>query len=112
MPYRTPHDNQNVLNALEQLLEPDLIPGILELKSIDVILMDMNFKPGFSSGEEGLLWLQRILKIDPDSVVIMMTAYGEINLAVQAIKGGANDFILKPWKNDKLITRSLLNSLI
>lgn len=108
-------DNQNVLNALEQLLEPefmqvlavaepDLIPGILELKSIDVILMDMNFKPGFSSGDEGLLWLQRILKIDPDSVVIMMTAYGEVDLAVRAIKGGANDFILKPWNNDKLIT--------
>ncbi len=108
-------DNQNVLNALEQLLEPefkqvftiaepDLIPGILELKSVDVILMDMNFKPGFNSGEEGLLWLQRILKIDPDSVVIMMTAYGEVDLAVRAIKGGANDFILKPWNNDKLIT--------
>ncbi len=108
-------DNQNVINALVQLLEPefnqvlaitepDLIPGILELRSIDVILMDMNFKPGLSNGEEGLEWLKRILKIDPDSVVIMMTAYGEVDLAVRAIKGGANDFILKPWNNDKLIT--------
>lgn len=107
-------DNPNVIIALSQLLEPefsqvftinepDLIPGILELKSIDVILMDMNFKPGDSSGEEGLIWLKRVLKIDPDSVVVMMTAYGEVELAVKAIKGGANDFILKPWNNEKLI---------
>jgi len=81
-----------------------MIPGILELKSIDVILMDMNFRPGDSSGEEGLIRLKRILEIDADSVVIMMTAYGEVELAVRAIKGGANDFILKPWDNDKLIT--------
>ncbi len=108
-------DNPNVIAALTQLLEPefkqvlainepDLIPGILELKSIDVILMDMNFKPGDSSGEEGLIWLKRIMKIDGESVVIMMTAYGEVELAVRAIKGGASDFVLKPWNNDKLIT--------
>jgi DNA-binding NtrC family response regulator len=107
-------DNHNVITALSRLLEPefnqvvaindpDLIPGILELKSIDAILMDMNFKPGDSSGVEGLTWLRRILKIDADSVVIMMTAFGEVELAVRAIKSGANDFILKPWDNDKLI---------
>jgi DNA-binding NtrC family response regulator len=107
-------DNPNVLTALDQLLEsefsqvlkisdPGRIPGILELKHIDVILLDMNFKPGDSSGEEGLHWLYRILKMDGDCVVIMMTAYGEIDLAVRAMKGGANDFIVKPWDNDKLV---------
>jgi len=108
-------DNQNVITALLRLLEPEfhkvvaindpsLIPGILELKSIDVILLDMNFRSGDSSGEEGLIWLKRILEIDNDSIVIMMTAFGEVELAVRAIKSGANDFVLKPWNNDKLIT--------
>ena len=107
-------DNPNVITALSDLLEPefnqvlavsepDFIPGILDLKSIDVILMDMNFRPGDSSGEEGLAWLKRIFRIDRDIVVIMMTAYGEVDLAVRAIKGGASDFILKPWNNEKLI---------
>ena len=107
-------DNPDVLFALSRLLEPEfnqvlaindpgLIPGILELRTIDVILLDMNFKPGYSSGEEGLLSLRKILSIDPESVVIMMTAFGEVELAVKAIKEGANDFILKPWDNDKLV---------
>jgi DNA-binding NtrC family response regulator len=107
-------DNPNVLIALDQLLEPEFeevlkisdperIPGILELKRVDVVLLDMNFRPGDSSGEDGLLWLKRILEIDRNCVVIMMTAYGEIELTVKAMKGGANDFIVKPWDNDKLI---------
>jgi DNA-binding NtrC family response regulator len=107
-------DNPGVITALSQLLEPEfgqvmavsepeLIPGILELRNIDVILMDMNFRPGDSSGEEGLRWLKKVLQTDPDGVVVMITAYGEVDLAVRAIKGGANDFILKPWNNDKLI---------
>lgn len=107
-------DNPNVLMALSQLLEsefsqvlkirdPERIPGILELKPIDVILLDMNFRPGDSSGEDGLLWLSKILAIDSNYVVVMMTAYGEVDLAVRAMKGGASDFITKPWDNDKLV---------
>lgn len=107
-------DNPNVLFALTQVLEyefeqvlkvsdPESIPGILEIKHIDVILLDMNFMPGDSSGEEGLHWLKKILDIDKNCVVIMMTAYGEIELAVRAMKGGACDFIVKPWDNDKLL---------
>ncbi len=69
----------------------------------DVIVLDMNFRKGRNDGEEGFYWLQRILEYDPDAVVIFITAYGEIDLAVKAIKLGATDFILKPWKNQKLL---------
>jgi len=107
-------DNPNVLTALGQLLEsefdqvlkvsdPQRIPGILEVREIDVVLLDMNFRRGDSSGEDGLLWLRNILRTDSSCVVIMMTAYGEIELAVRAMKGGASDFIVKPWDNDKLL---------
>jgi DNA-binding NtrC family response regulator len=83
---------------------PNDIPGILSSKDINVIILDMNFKPGARRGEEGIAWLKKILEIDSDAVVIMLTAYGDINLAVNAIKLGATDFITKPWDNDKLIT--------
>ncbi|RPH33069.1 MAG: sigma-54-dependent Fis family transcriptional regulator [Bacteroidales bacterium] len=82
---------------------PNEIPSILSSKDISVIILDMNFKPGARSGEEGIAWLKKILEIDADAVVIMLTAYGDINLAVNAIKLGATDFITKPWDNDKLI---------
>lgn len=107
-------DNQAVLAALVQLLEseystvkairePDLIPGILAVSSVDVILLDMNFSRGESSGKEGLQWLKRIMEITEDAVVVMMTAYGETEVAVEAMKSGATDFILKPWNDDKLL---------
>lgn len=83
---------------------PNDIPDILSSKDINVIILDMNFKPGARRGEEGIAWLKKILEIDSDAVVIMLTAYGDINLAVNAIKLGATDFITKPWDNDKLIT--------
>jgi DNA-binding NtrC family response regulator len=69
----------------------------------DVILLDMNFKIGVNDGEEGFYWLKEILKNDPETVVILITAYGEVDLAVKAMKYGATDFILKPWKNQKLL---------
>ena len=107
-------DNQAVLSALGQLLEyevekvigiksPALIPGIIETQEIDVIIMDMNFSRGATDGKEGITWLKRILQDDPDAVVLMITAYGEMDLAVEAMKCGANDFIAKPWDNDKLL---------
>jgi len=107
-------DNQAVLSALSQLLEyevekvigiksPGLIPGIVATQEIDVIVMDMNFSRGVTDGKEGITWLKRILQDDPDAVVLMITAYGEMDLAVEAMKCGATDFIAKPWDNDKLV---------
>ena len=82
---------------------PENIPALLKSNSFDVILLDMNFKKGVNDGEEGLYWLQQILKIDPQAVVVLITAYGEVDLAVKAMKNGAVDFVLKPWKNQKLL---------
>lgn len=86
---------------LEQ--SPDRIPSLIRSTEYDVILLDMNFKIGVNDGEEGFYWLGEILKIDPQAVVILITAYGEVDLAVKAMKHGATDFVLKPWKNQKLL---------
>jgi len=83
--------------------DPAKLPKLISGSNYDVILLDMNFKRGKNDGEEGFYWLGRILEFDPDSTVIFITAYGEIDLAVRAIKMGATDFILKPWKNQKLL---------
>jgi DNA-binding NtrC family response regulator len=82
---------------------PEKIPMLLNASEYDVILLDMNFKMGVNDGEEGFYWLNEILKLDPDAVVILITAYGEVDLAVKAMKHGATDFVLKPWKNQKLL---------
>jgi DNA-binding NtrC family response regulator len=108
-------DSQSVLNSLELLLKhhfakiitlksPNLIPNTLSNEDIDVVLLDMNFTSGINTGNEGIYWLRRILKEDPSIVVVMITAYGDVELAVKAIKEGATDFILKPWDNHKLLT--------
>lgn len=83
--------------------DPTKIPGYFDIKDYDVILLDMNFKKGMNDGEEGFYWLGEILKTDPQAIVILITAYGEVDLAVQAMKQGATDFVLKPWKNQKLL---------
>ena len=70
---------------------------------IDVMLLDMNFGPGESSGEQGLHWLGRILDIDPQAIVVMITAHGSVNTAVEAMKRGATDFVAKPWQNEKVV---------
>jgi DNA-binding NtrC family response regulator len=82
---------------------PERIPDLMSRHDFDVVLLDMNFGPGESSGEQGLAWLQRILQIDPQVVVIMVTAHGSINTAVDAMKLGATDFINKPWQNEKVV---------
>lgn len=82
---------------------PEKIPGYFEIKDYDVILLDMNFKKGVNDGEEGFHYLTKVLELDPDAIVILITAYGEVDLAVKAMKMGATDFILKPWKNQKLL---------
>lgn len=87
--------------------DPEKIPALLEKQDFDVILLDMNFNKGINDGEEGFRWLNKILQIDPQAVVILITAYGEVDLAVKAMKSGATDFVLKPWKNQKLLATIL-----
>lgn len=86
---------------------PGNIPALLKVNEFDVILLDMNFKKGVNDGMEGFYWLDQILKIDSQAVVILITAYGEVDLAVKAMKNGAVDFVLKPWKNQKLLATIL-----
>jgi two-component system, NtrC family, response regulator HydG len=75
---------------------------LMKNENFDVILLDMNFTKDAISGQEGFDWLQRILEIDPEAVVVFITAYGDAEKAVKAIKAGATDFVLKPWQNEKL----------
>lgn len=107
-------DNKSVLSALEILLQfeyrtvitisnPNQISSFPELSDYDIVLLDMNFSAGVNTGNEGLFWLREIRKKAPQTSVIMMTAYGAVDLAVKALKEGASDFILKPWNNDKLL---------
>src|SRR5690606_272776 len=83
--------------------DPYQIPVILAEQTIDVVLLDMNYSAGATSSKEGLHWLKQIKLLAPQVSVILMTAYGDIELAVRALKEGATDFVLKPWKNDKLV---------
>jgi len=107
-------DNSDVLFALKLLLKkhysaidteenPNQIPFLLSNTDYDIILLDMNFTKDASSGSEGFFWLEQILSIDPEAVVIFITAYGDVENAVKAIKRGAIDFIHKPWQNEKLL---------
>ncbi len=107
-------DSPNVLSALEILLSceyktvktlanPSQVISYPDLDSFDLILLDMNFSASVKSGNEGIFWLSEIKKIAPKTHVIMITAYGAIDLAVKAIKNGATDFVLKPWKNEDLL---------
>jgi len=95
---------RELFEKVDTLDSPDLIPQYLKKCKYSVILLDMNFTRGRTSGKEGLEWLEKILLIDPDARVLTTTAYGEINLAVQAMKIGAVDFIIKPWNKLQLIT--------
>lgn len=81
---------------------PEAIHYRLDQKDYDIILLDMNFKKGVNDGSEGFYWLQEIQNSNPHIIVILITAYGEVDLAVKAMKLGASDFVLKPWKNQKL----------
>ncbi|MEZ5069617.1 MAG: sigma-54 dependent transcriptional regulator [Bacteroidales bacterium] len=92
------------------LSDPHRIDSVLRKQSFDAILLDMNFRRGSTEGKEGLFWLKRIREEDPGAVVILMTAYGDVELAVQGIRAGAFDFILKPWQNAKLHA-SILSAL-
>ena len=82
---------------------PENVLQRIRRESYDIILLDMNFQRGKRDGEEGFHWLKQILKNDPLAIVILITAFGDTDLAVRAIKAGAVDFVLKPWKNQKLL---------
>ncbi|WP_440880980.1 sigma-54-dependent transcriptional regulator [Tenacibaculum sp. C7A-26P2] len=81
---------------------PKKIGNILIDSIVDVVLLDMNYHIGFEDGKEGLYWLKYIKELSAETTVILMTAFGSVNLAVEAIKQGASDFILKPWNTEKL----------
>jgi len=108
-------DDEMVLLSIKMLLEqhykeihttdnPNRIPALATQVNFDVVLLDMNFRQGDTSSTEGLFWLRHIVKNHPETQVVLMTAYGEIQLAVEAIKEGALDFMVKPWQNEKLLT--------
>ena len=107
-------DNEDLLSAARMFLKrhfaqidieknPESLPDLIQNEHYDVILLDMNFTKDVSSGKEGFHWLEKILVINPSAVVVLITAYGDEQTAVQAIKSGATDFVLKPWENEKLL---------
>lgn len=107
-------DNKGILNSLEQIMQneiakvltindPNRINEVLRTNDIDLVMLDMNFKSGIHNGNEGLFWMREIFRYDRNISVIIVTASGDIELAVKAIREGAVDFILKPWDNAKLL---------
>ena len=107
-------DNEDVLLAARLLLKPHAlsivtekdpshIPRLLDQDVFDVIFLDMNFTKDMTSGQEGFRWLKEVLLIDPQAVVILITAFGDVETAVRAVKEGATDFVLKPWQNEKFL---------
>ena len=107
-------DDPDVLTAVRLLLKskvkeivteqnPEQIPVLLTQKRFDMLLLDMNFNSTVYTGYEGLFWLRKVKVLSPHLIVVMITAYGGVDLAVKSLKEGAVDFIIKPWINDKLI---------
>ena len=111
-------DDVDVLSAAKLLLKrnfekveieknPEKIPFLLNNYTFDLILLDMNFMRDVNTGKEGFEWLDKVLDLNPKQKVILFTAYGDVEMAVRAIKSGATDFVLKPWENDKLLATIL-----
>ncbi|MDH3891351.1 MAG: sigma-54 dependent transcriptional regulator [candidate division Zixibacteria bacterium] len=107
-------DDEDVLQAARLFLKqhvsrvrtetsPECLPDLVNDEEFDVYMLDMNFTKDVTSGQEGLTWLDKILQIDPGAVVILITAFADVDLAVKAIKYGATDFVEKPWQNEKLL---------
>jgi two-component system response regulator HydG len=108
-------DDPDVLTAVRLLLKteaasvvteknPENIRSLLAKQAFDIILLDMNFNSSINTGNEGLFWLKKLREFGSEAAVIMITAYGDIDLAVRSLKEGATDFVVKPWHNEKLIS--------
>lgn len=111
-------DNKAVLQSLKLVLEgvfrsvfvmtlPNALPAILAAGKVDAVLLDMNFSAQKLDGQEGLTWLRYIKQQENPPAVVMITAFGDINIAVNSLKEGAEDFITKPWDNDELVEKLL-----
>lgn len=108
-------DNTAILTALKiclaaeferivTLTSPDtLVATLAKEEAVDAVLLDMNFSLGVNTGQDGLFWLRTIKKLHPNTPVILITAYADVQLAVKGLKYGAADFVTKPWDNDRLI---------
>ena len=107
-------DNQSVLRSLRLILtpvfgqvvtmaDPRVIPALLAAGDVDAVLLDMNFGSAALDGSDGIFWLRRIMESPDPPAVVMITAFGDVPLAVEAMKLGAADFVTKPWDNDTLI---------
>lgn len=108
-------DNPTILTALKicltaeferivTLTSPDtLVSTLSNEEQVDVVLLDMNFSLGVNTGQDGLFWLRTLKKLHPDTPVVLMTAYADVQLVVKGLKNGAADFVTKPWDNDELV---------
>ena len=111
-------DDEDVLTAARIYLKqhfttlhtesnPKRMLELIQNDSYDVILLDMNYSKDVTSGKEGFYYMEKILEIDPSAIILLITAYGDVETAVKAIKNGAYDFVLKPWQNEKLLSSIL-----
>jgi len=109
-------DNKAILTALRYCLDtvferiltlekPDEILKTMAQEPVDIVILDMNFQSDHFNGEEGLYWLRTIRHLHPQTPIVLLTAYGDISLAVKGLKSGAADFITKPWDNDELVQK-------
>lgn len=107
-------DNPAILTALKiclagvftrivTLSSTDWLVATMSEEQVDVVLLDMNFSLGVNTGQDGLFWLRTLKKLHPDTPVVLMTAYADVQLAVRGLKNGAADFVTKPWDNDELV---------
>lgn len=114
-------DEQDILLAARLLLkrhfasvvtlhDPATLPELVRRNAFDVLLLDMNFTAGEDKGAEGLALLGQVLTLDPQAVVVLITAHGDVSLAVEAMKKGAADFVTKPWENERLLATLLAAS--
>jgi DNA-binding NtrC family response regulator len=107
-------DQEDILFTAKMLLKkhyetiytlnnPKNVVQLVAESEIDLVLLDMNYRIGFEDGREGLYFLKEIKTLSPKTIVILMTAFGKVETAVEGLKNGAFDYILKPWDNEKLL---------
>lgn len=95
----------NEFEEIAAVGDPKLIPSLLQPRNVDIVLLDMNFDTNRLDCSDGLFWLNRIKSIENPPAVVVITAFGDVDIAVEAMKSGAEDFVTKPWDNDQLIEK-------